>query len=83
MFEKTKINKKRPGLAHFFNKNKSHPKQCNQIWRNFATYAKLSSEVRLVLGKLSYLPWHCYATVQIVIFENGQRLNNNTATWSH
>ena len=38
---------------------------------------------RLVLGKLSYLPWHCYATVQIVIFENGQCITENDSEEFH
>ena len=57
--------------------------EISQLWQNLKRFWAIFWMDRLVLGKLSYLPWHCYATVQIVIFENGQRLNNNTATWSH
>ena len=40
----------------------------------------------LVLGKLLYQFWHCYATGQIVIVVNGQRLNSDIAIrsrWLH
>ena len=37
----------------------------------------------LVFGKLLYQLWHFYATGQIFIFVNGQRLKGNNAIWSH
>ena len=37
----------------------------------------------LVFGKLLHQLWHFYATGQIVIVVNGQRLNSIIAIWSH
>ena len=39
--------------------------------------------VYLVFGKLVYLLWPFFATAQIFIVVNGQRLNKNIAIWSH
>ena len=66
----------------FFQNKVSRRDQCDQIWLNFAIWQKHRSIwatfwiAYLVFSKLLYQLWHFYATGQIVIVVNGQRLNS-------
>ena len=57
-----------------------------KIWCNFASLAKklkVFRTARLLFGKLLKQLLHFYATGQIAIVVNGQRLNSIIDIWSH
>ena len=64
-------------------------RQCDQIWRKFATLAKFKKSLRnfkdclFNIGKLLCQLRHFYAIGPIVIVVNGQRFNNKIAIRSH
>ena len=62
--------------------NKVSSVQWNQIWRNFKSIWAFR-KVNLEFGKLLRQLWYFYATGQIVIVVNDQRLKNNKVIWSH
>ena len=63
--------------------------QCDQIWRNFATFEKLKSLGQylggfFIFGEILNLFWQTsYAIGHILIVENDQILKHNFAIWSH
>ena len=61
-------------------------KQCDQIWRNFATLAK-NLKYWVILGGFIYCLANFGTTLasfgQMFVHVNGQMLKNNLATWSH
>ena len=60
-------------------------RECDQIWRNFATLAKLYKSLAYFLfGKMLNLLWQiCDIIGLIFIVAHGQILKNNIAIWSH
>ena len=65
--------------------------QCDQIWRNFASLAKVYKSLANFWQLISYLE-KCWAYILwqirdiiglIFIFANGQILKNNQTIWSH
>ena len=50
--------------------------EISPLWQYFQSLWAIFWMVYLVFGKLLYLLWHFYATGQIGIAVNGQRLNN-------
>ena len=63
--------------------------QCEQIWQNFATLAKIYVSgkflmVYFLFGKMLSLLWQiCYIIGLIFIVANGQILKNILTIWSH
>ena len=57
--------------------------QISPLWPNFISLWAICWMAYLVYGKLLYQLWHFYATGQIVIAVNGQRLNSNIAPSGH
>ena len=55
------------------------------LWLNFKSLWVIFDMVYLVFGKRLFVPTLAifYATGQILIVVNGQRLKNNLAIWSH
>ena len=53
------------------------------LWQNFKSLWGTFWMGYLAFGKLLYQLWNFYATGQIVIVVNSQRLNTNSVIWSH
>ena len=53
------------------------------LWQKIWDFLGNFLMVYVAFGQLLYLLWHFYATGQIVIVVNGQRMNNKIAIWSH
>ena len=60
-----------------------HFEQCDQIWQNLKVFGQFWYGLFCIWQAIIHTATIFYATGQIFIVINGQRLKNNLAIWSH